>query len=452
MNNQVLELPSFRSICLNCLAITALTWMPGCNQYAKDVQVYRQVLDGEHSAAVADYEPADSLSFPRSLQLANADNESIASSGENYIQALAEKMRQAGTFLPTLSMGSDYSLTHHRGDANTSHQFSVPMTASMTGTLANLSNLDAACLTVDQRRQLLLDERETILLQVSQAYYDVLRYEKQAEVYENSVKLQDERVREQLAKLKLGVVSPLDLAQSQADLASTQSSLTQTRTNAINGRSGLARLMGVAAVAGSLTDAFDPPAEITAIEVWREQAFAQRQDLLAAARETEAAGANVEAAIRQYYPSVTINFEYMLHHDPSSLQVWSSVLSVNLPIFSALTIEAEVRKAWSVYRQAGLSQSSTRRLVLDDVNQNYQNVINSRTKITYLKIQVEAAQRAYDLSLRSNELGSVSNIDLLTQKNNLLTAQLNLTDEQFNEKTHYLGLLRATGKLWTVLP
>src|SRR5690606_26180225 len=126
----------------------------------------------------------------------------------------------------------------------------------------------------------------------------------------------------------------LDLAQSQADLAATRVSLAQAETNAANARSALARLMGVDAVEGELIDAFTTPADVRQLAEWRETALRQRQDLLAAAQATETARIGVEAAIRRYFPSVSINYNYFLYNDPDSNQTWTGGISANLPIFS----------------------------------------------------------------------------------------------------------------------
>lgn len=436
-------------------AVLAVTLLGGCVNWSGDVGLYRKVLDESHRATRPAFVPADELPLTRALALANADNEAIASRGEDYIQALAEKMRQAGTFLPTLTLGPSYALSHSNGDAGgdqgTSHQFSVPANASATGSLSQLSNQKAAGITVQQRAQLLLNERETVLLQVVQSYYSVLRAERQAAVYGNSLKLKAERVRDQEARLKLGNVRPLDVAQSQADLAGTRAAMTQSQTDAANARSALARLMGVSAVTGSLTDQFEPPASVADLASWQERASAQRQDLLAAAKSVEAARANLEAAIRQYFPSVSINFNYYLHTDPTSALNWTGGISANIPLFSALAIEADIRRAWSVYRQSGLAESQTRRQVVDDINQSFQNLQGSRTKIADLQVQVEAAQRAVDLAERAYQLGSISNLDRLTQQDNLLAAQLSLISERFSEKGYYLSLLRSAGGLASVM-
>jgi outer membrane protein TolC len=155
----------------------------------------------------------------------------------------------------------------------------------------------------------------------------------------------------------------------------------------------------------------------------------------------------VEAAIREYLPSVTINFSYFLYNDPASPQNWTNAIQGTIPIFSALSIEADVRSAWSAYRQAGLTESQLRRQVTDDVNEGYQNTQNSREKIAELEVEVDAAQKAFDLAERAYHLGSESNLDRLTQQDALLTAQLSLVSERFNLKSNYLDLLRASGSL-----
>lgn len=434
----------------------------GCVNWSSDVDRYRQVLDTVQPSMRPAYDADAPLSLIAALRIANADNETIASSGEDYIQALADKMRQAGTFLPTLTLSPSYTISDSggtsfsgigggAGSGSRRESTSVTASASASGSLSDVSSIRAADRVVEQRRQLLLDTRETVLVQVVQAYYEVLRREKQVEVLRSSVAVREEQVRDQEERLRVGNARPLDLAQSQADLAATQVSLSQARTAAANARSALAVLMGVDAVAGPLTDEFSPPDDGDELDAWRQQALQQRQDLAAAARAVEAARENVEAAIRQYFPSAGINFDYFLYSDPDSSRDWTAGVSLNVPIFSAMRIEAEIRRAWSAYRQAGLAEQRTRRSVLDEVTQAYTSLIASREEVRLLQIQVDAARRAVDLAERAYRLGAESNLNRLIQRDNLLTAELSLIDRQFDEKANYLALLRSVGRLSEVL-
>jgi len=463
-------------ISILCL-LPSILFLTGCN-FDKDPARYRAILDGKQATTLPAYQPDQPLTLVHALQLANQDDEAIGIAGETFIQSLAQKMKDAGNFLPTLTLGPSYTLSKSNGNggfslagltgsnsslaslfssgstggSGISHDFSVPLNVGLTGALANVSTYEAAAQTSNQQALLLLNEREMILLEVAQSYYTCLTDERQVQVYQRSLDSKVEKVRDQQARLKLGAVRPLDVATSQSDLAATRVSLTQAQASAINARSALARLMGVSKVRGLLVDEFTPPAEIATQDRWLARAEKQRQDLLAARRATEAARLKVDGAIREYFPSVTINFSYFLYNDPVSAQVWTNAITGSLPIFSALSIEGDVRAAWSGYRQAGLTESQTHRQVVDDVNEGYQNLQSSREQVAELKVEVEAAQLSADLAERSYQLGSLSNVDRLTQQDNLLTAQLNLVSEEFTEKSNYLNLLRVTGELASVLP
>ncbi len=481
------------------LAVSAMVAVGCCGcDFDHDVGRYRAVLDGPKPPAVGRYDARGPLSLRRALALANADDEAIGLSGENFIQALATKMKDAGTFLPTLSLSPTYSLSKggssgfaisgissatggtaggttttggtttggttsttttggqtfqitSGGSGGVSHSFSVPLGATYNGSLANVSSYEAAGETADQLAQTLLDERETVLLQVVTSYYGALRNEQQVRVYESSLRFKAEKVRDQQARLALGAVRPLDLAQTESDLSATRVSLIQARTDAANARSALARLMGVSEVRGELTDAYDPPADVPAVEAWQADAARRRQDLIAAERAVDAAHFKVESAIREYFPSVSINFNYFLYNDPKTSQSWAGGLSGSIPIFSALSIEADVRAAWSQFRAAGLTRDQARRQVTDDVNEQYHNLRDARDQVAELRVEVAAAQKAVDLAERAYQLGGDTNLDRLTQQDSLLTAQLNLVSEQFSEKSSYLSLLRASGALASVL-
>ena len=81
------------------------TLLGGCVNWSGDVGRYREVLDDATPATHPAFAAAEPLSLREALRVANHDNEAIAIAGEDYVQALADKMRQAGTFLPTLSIG-----------------------------------------------------------------------------------------------------------------------------------------------------------------------------------------------------------------------------------------------------------------------------------------------------------------------------------------------------------
>ena len=89
-------------------------------------------------------------------------------------------------------------------------------------------------------------------------------------------------------------------------------------------------------------------------------------------------------------------------------------MSANVPIFQAGLIHADVRDAWSRFRQAVLSESLLRRQVFQEVQIAGEDLMTSQGKIRDLQDEVAAAQQAFDLAERSYQLGNASNLDRLT--------------------------------------
>lgn len=426
----------------------------GCKvDQAREVQTYRQVLDAPIVAstqptsrpAVMD-DPAAPLSLSEAMRLANGGNETLESRGETYLQSLIARNRAAGSFLPTLSLGGSYGLSESNGATAESYSGSARGSMNVFNGFGDVARLNAADLTTMQQKSLLLDQQATLMLNVVQTYYQVLKLERQIDVLQRTIKLQEERVRDTEAKLKLGISRPLDLAQSKADLASTRASLTQARTNALTSRADLAFLVAVPGVRGPLGDDLAVPDEVPSVEQAMVEARVNRQDLSAAENALAAARQNVSAAMAQYYPSVSLDLSSILFRNSSGGSWWTSGLSGSLPVFSAGQIEADVRNAWSNYRQAELAQSLLSRQVLQEVEQAHARLLGSRQRLLDLAQQVAAARDALELSERSYQLGNATNLDRLSAQDTLLNAELNQVSEELDYKTYYLALQRRMGR------
>jgi outer membrane protein len=429
----------------------------GCRvDQAKEVATYRQILDA--GVPAARFVRGAPVSLEEALALANQHNEQLGLAGETYLQALINKDRAAATFLPTVSLSPSYFYESRvrTGTGNLSHgQFDVPAHAGMNvfNGFSDLASYRVAGQTIARRRALLLDAQAVVLLDVAATYYQILRSERLVEVLKNSLAVQAARVRDTRVRERAGVGRALEVAQVEAQEAGTQASLIAAQNEVVNGRSLLAFLAGAPLEESPLNDQAMIPDGVPGREALQEQAYAQRQDLAAAEAAIAAARNAVDAAIGQYYPSVTLDVSTLLYSANTSDEGdWTALLRANVPIFSAGLIHAGVREAWSVLRQTQLEESRTRRLVLLDVQTAYQNLLSSRKRIEQLRVLMQSAEQALRLAEQSYQAGWATNLDRLAAQSDLLTAQLELASEQFNQKVSYMRLLRATGRLSTRLP
>ena len=236
------------------------------------------------------------LTLRQALDLANRQNERLAIEGENYLQALIERKCAAAAFLPTVTLVPSYAFreTVDTGGADTddggggsnasandrTFNAHVNTNANLFNGFSDISRLRGTARTIEQRRNLLLDLQESVLLDVAQVYYQVLRSERSADVLVSSLKVQEVRVRDIQGRQAAGVARPLDVAQTEAQASAMRVSLINARNDVRNGRATLAFLTAAPVQESRLIDAFTPPTALPALAEMQDIATAQRRDLL----------------------------------------------------------------------------------------------------------------------------------------------------------------------------
>jgi TolC family type I secretion outer membrane protein len=446
MNETKGFIPKFAAMSVMALLVA------GCAvDQKKEVATYRKIIDNNQPAQVQ-IDPGQVITLTDALRLANQNEEQLSIQGETYLQSLIDKDEAFSAFLPTVSVTPSYTLNtvNNNTFGSTDHNVDVPVNGQMNlfNGFRDYHSLKAADATIEQKKQLILDLQQTVLLDVAQTYYQVLTSEQSVEVLTNSIAVQKARVENIQAQAAVGTARPLDVAQAQAELSSTQVSLNQSKADVRNGRSTLAFLVDAPIEENPLRDDFSAPAATPVLAEWTATAEAGRQDLLAANAAVKAARENVEVAFGQYYPSVAVNLNYNLYDEIlGGGGAWTGLLSVNAPIFTGGLIEANVRSAWSAFRTAALTQAQLRRTIDEGVEQAYINLELARQQLKELQVEVEAARQALYLADQLYKTGNGTLLDVLVAQDTLLTTQLELTTEQFQQKTAYFNLLRTVGTL-----
>ncbi len=418
---------------------------------AQEVATWRGLLEREAPPPLAE---GETLTLGRALALANHVDERLASSGEGYLQALIDRSLQAALLYPQIGLGvSAFVRQSASGTAipgSQDQRVDVPLQAVYSDfqPWSQVASLDRAASTIEARRAVLLDAQAALLLQVSQAFYLVLRAERQAEVLESSLGLQEERVRDVEAQSQAGLARTLDVALARAQAANTRVSLVDAHSVVVDARAALALLVGVPRLDAPLADKLEVPAQDLDLEALQAHALELRQDLAAARAECAAALHGVDVAVGQYYPSVSLNLSYFLYREsvPDS-SLWAALVSANLPIFSFGRIEADVRAAWSVFRQSKLLESQVTRRIAADVAVGVADLHASQEHLEALAPELAAAQEAFDQSLDLVRAGKATNLERLVAQNQLLSAQLSVADAGYARKLAWLALLRANGTL-----
>jgi outer membrane protein TolC len=485
----------FRLGLVSALAGAALI---GCVDQQQEVNNYKKVLQRDKLPQVrVDYTHGEELSLEAALLLANSGSEQLSVQGETYLQSLIQRDRAYSAFMPTISLAPTFSWQNRRGAGaaiSTGATGVVSGTGSGTGSTgtgaggtgtgttgtgsgstlttggstqgyttfnvpvaahANLFNgfrdvstLQANQFNVLNQRYTLLNLQATVLLETAQTYYNVMLAERSVEVLTNSARYQDALVADQNARYRAGIAQPLDVAQSQAQAAATHVQLITAQDSVQTNRAMLAFMTNANVQAAALVDRLEVPNPVLSLEQAVAVAQEQRLDILAAAELVRVEQQNLQAAIGEYYPSISLDLNYYLHRQsfPTNLE-WAGIITATVPIFSAGEIRADVRNAMSQLRTALYNEWQLIREVRENAQVDWYNLQASRRRIAELIIEVNASQEALRQARERYNVGLAINLDVLNATTQLLTAQLNLAQEEFNYKVFYLDLLRDLGRL-----
>lgn len=435
-----------RSGLLILLLAIAAVWGCATNQSA-DIATYQSISDAP--GPLPRHTDGDALSLPHALKLTATYNEQLAQRGEGYIQALAARQRAASALKPTLDLFANAALRENTGsagifqtDGGLTGQYRV-----LTGK-SDLRTVDAADARVETARWLILDLRESLLVETARAYYESLRAQRLSETLASSVNAQTDRLNDARARNEAGLARPLDVSQIDAQVARTSSLLIAAQRQAAESRSTLKLLTNAPVDASMLSDGFEPPLLTLDRSQLVQLAHEHRQDLLAAATRIDAARSLVDAAIGEYAPALSLNLDYFLFRSPQDAAPnLSAILGLRMPLFAAGRIEAQVREAWSVFREQVLIHRATQRAIQRDVETALLRLEASQRLVAQLQIQVSAAAQSVELAEASYGAGLGTNLERVVAQDQLLAAQLEAISASFTAKIAYLELLRACGTL-----
>jgi NodT family efflux transporter outer membrane factor (OMF) lipoprotein len=401
----------------------------------------------------------------------NINNQNIKQSFENFMAARAMVRQARAQFFPTLSVGPSYSRS--RGSSNLQNTTGATGSTSSgaESTFINLP-LDASWEpdlwgkvrnTVRQAQysaQLsaadLENERLTEQSSLATFFFELRGQDALQQILDTTVAADQKSLELTRATYETGVSDQIAVIQAQNTLESAQSQATNLGVARAQYEHAIATLIGKAASEFSIPAkpvlTTPPPIPIGLPS----QLLERRPDVAAAERTLAAANAQIGIAYAAYYPNLTISasggfesstWKHLLDW-PS--RFWSVGPTLSETIFDAGLRRATVNQFVATYNA---DLAGYRQTVLTAFQQVEDNLATLR--ILTLQIQqqhraVESARVALDLETKRYETGLDPYIDVVTEQNNLLSAQQTLAQIEIQRVTASVQLIEALGGGWDV--
>ncbi|MDR3426651.1 MULTISPECIES: efflux transporter outer membrane subunit [Silvimonas] len=403
------------------------------------------------------------------ITTARQNNQNLAQAAARVDQARAVVGINSSAQLPQLNAaaGGSRQKASDRGPSfalGTYNDYQVAASASweidLWGRLANQT--EAA------RRDLLAAQynQDAVILaldaEVAQTYFNLLALDGQLQIARDTIHSRVESYDLQTKRFKGGLISELDVRQSEAELNTAQATEPNLVGEIAQTESALAVLLGQSPKdivqtlppRGKRIEEIGHPPTIPA--GLPSDLLLRRPDIQQAEASLIAARARVEAARAGYFPTVSLTglagVESLAFGNlfTGAAKTWSFAGDLAMPLFNGGLTAAQVDQARAVEREALAGYRGAVQNAFGDVR-GALVVNNQAAKVTQAQnAKVIALTRQLHLATLRYDNGYSSYLDVLDTERNLFDARLSLVQAQLAELNDRVALYKAVGGGWQI--
>lgn len=387
--------------------------------------------------------------------LAAKRTETLASAAENVLQAKATNAQAIGSALPQINLNGTYTtVSNSYVGTGTSNPLFNPAsdTAYFSAAETILSGLNepaaikGAEANIDVQSYSLLNQSQQLLLNVANAFYNVLALEESLQALEKSRDLNQQTLELEKQWQVMGRSRTADVSNTQAQLMQVLADLENDKYQLAQARETLATLANI-----------QPDQQLVAEETFSTPTYSaddalaeveNRPDVKSAAASVVVADAQLLAAHGLHLPTLIAEGNYYFDWDkPVDTNTWSVELVATLPIFEGGQIVAQEDAAASRKRQAELNLSLLRRTAKDDIREAYKSLMESMGETDAYQKAVDAYQQDYQDVLHDLKLNLTTNLELLQVMTSLENTQVSFIKAKYQTLYDQVWLGVATSTL-----
>ena len=310
------------------------------------------------------------------------------------------------------------------------------------------------------RAQLLATEeaKRTVILslvsQVASSYVQLLDYDKQLNITQETLRTRGESVRINGLRFKAGLISELDYQQAVAEYQDAAVQIPRLERQIAQQENAISLLLGRnpgRIVRGKTLD------ELTPLQVpggLPSELLERRPDIRQAEQQLIAANAQIGVAKAAFFPSISLTgLLGTASVDLSDLfkgpsRTWQFAGSLAQPIFTGGALTGQLQAAEAVQKQTLLNYQQTIQNAFAEVDNGLIGVVKLREQLKDQAGQLKALQRTVDLATLRYQNGYSDYLTVVDAERNLFNAQLQYAQSQGDLLAALVNLYKALGGGW----
>lgn len=402
------------------------------------------------------------LSLDDCIEIAVKNATSIKKTEYNLTLQGADVLKSYGSFLPKLSVSASYtpytlsrSYNHQSNSYSKTEResldFAITTSLNLFNGFRDYASLQSSLDNRDAARYTLERALESVVFDVTQAYYQVLLNRELLDISrENLLAAQDQSALTN-RQYQAGLKSMIDQYQQQADAAESSLQVIKAETRFHRTLLELLRRLQIDPKTKIL---LEPAPELKTPMVTKPDidsiitvALKRRSDLKSRQLEANGAKWQVTEARAQWYPALDLSFiaktsgsDYLRNEystPPLSKQLgnsfgYSVALNLNWALFDGFQTNYNVQAAKINHFNKALDYADIKNNIVIDLQQVTGDYTSAFMQIETARVSLKAAGSAFEGIKRKYELGAASFIELSSARATLFNARSNLSQATYN--------------------
>lgn len=373
----------------------------------------------------------------------------------------------SGNLLPTVTLSGNVTRKNQSTDTPADPQFASLTTSSTTTHQVALTarqplfRWDAwqgykqVKTSVELSEVNLRLQKQQHILQVAEAYFNVLRQQSLTTAYLQEEQALSEQLRMMNAKLKEGLVARSEVSEANAQYQSAQANRISTQVQLVLAQEQLAQLIGpyqenLAVLRNDFQFQKPVPSDM---QSWTELAQSQNLNILQARlqkRYSEDAKRVEQAAL---YPQVEAVGTYgYLKQSPATIMSSNGDfdqigVEVNWNVFSGGRTQKSIRQAGVNVQKSEAQLDAAIRKANTDVKQSFMQVETDQAKLNARKAAMDSSEIVSQASRAQYQEGLKTLVDVLLAQRNAFSAKTDYLNAKYDYLLHVLQLQASVGQL-----
>ncbi len=418
----------------------------------------------------------ESLTLRECIDLALMDNPMVQRSERQLLQSELQTQRASSSLLPSVSLSGSFSrytsvspqrllnpatnqIVEGSATANTSMSYYSGLSVSQPLFNRSITSLYLQAVASEEisRAGTNLQQQQTIL-QVHQAYYALLRAERNLLVAQTDLEYNRELLRQVNILHSLGNRARVDVLRQESAIAQSEQRLIAAENNLAKGRAELNYLMGRSPTGElEIVDDLGYEPRESQIETALETALRDHPSLRQALLGITVAETGLQSAKAARFPSMNLSGNYSWRGDSysnftdafSKDYTWSVGVGLYVPIFDRLQTKLNVQRAQVDLEGARLDREAAELSVERDVYIAVLDLREAEQMLQTSRRAVDLSREALRLSEERYRLGAGSLLEVNSSQYDRVNAQYLEVQALFTLKAATAGLEFAMGRLAT---